>query len=113
MKVEFLKRGLFEQPFMNSRVKTSAMSMKEKILGYLIGPLGLAFFACSRDFLQELYFTQVFVVDKIYGIGTYEMLMVVTRAGGFVLGLILSWMISKTVSSQGRMRPYILMGGLI
>ncbi len=111
--VQILKRGIFELPFMNSRISTGAMTRKEKILGFFVGPLGMAFFACSRDFLMELYYTQVFVIDKIYGIGTYGTMIVVTRAVGFALGLLLSWFVSKTVSSQGRIRPYLLTGGLI
>ena len=40
MKKQFLKNSIFEKPFMNSRIKTEEMTMKEKILGYLVGPFG-------------------------------------------------------------------------
>ena len=38
---KLLNRGLFEKPFMDSRVKSRTLSKKEEILGHLVGPLGL------------------------------------------------------------------------
>ena len=38
-----LSGGLFAKPIMDSRVKTRAVSKKEKLLGHLLGPLGLIF----------------------------------------------------------------------
>ena len=37
----FFQKGLFEKPILNSRINTAAMTMKEKILGYLAGPFGI------------------------------------------------------------------------
>lgn len=37
----FFQTGLFEKPFLNSRITTASMTMKEKILGYLVGPVGI------------------------------------------------------------------------
>ena len=42
-RIELLSGGLFDKPFMDSKVKTLTVSKKEKILGHLIGPLGLIF----------------------------------------------------------------------
>ena len=40
---KLLNRGLFEKPFMDSRVQSRTLSKKEEILGHLVGPLGLIF----------------------------------------------------------------------
>lgn len=36
MKKQFLSHGIFEKPFMNSRITAEEMTMKEKLLGYLL-----------------------------------------------------------------------------
>ena len=41
--IKLLSHGLFEKPFMDSRVKSRTLSKKEEILGHLVGPLGLIF----------------------------------------------------------------------
>ena len=38
-----LSGGIFNKSFMDSKIKTQRVSKKEKILGHLIGPLGLIF----------------------------------------------------------------------
>ena len=40
---KLLSHGLFEKPFMDSRVQSRTLSKKEEILGHLVGPLGLIF----------------------------------------------------------------------
>lgn len=39
--LKLLSKGIFEKPFMDSRIKTKAMTRKELTLGHLIGPLGM------------------------------------------------------------------------
>ena len=41
--IKLLNRGLFEKPFMDSRVQSRTLSKKEEIMGHLVGPLGLIF----------------------------------------------------------------------
>ena len=41
--IRLLSHGLFEKPFMDSKVTSRSVSTKEKILGHLVGPLGLIF----------------------------------------------------------------------
>ena len=40
-KKSLLSHGLFEKPFMDSKVTTRSVTKKELILGHVIGPLGL------------------------------------------------------------------------
>lgn len=42
-RIALLSGGLFDKPFMDSKVKTRSVTKKELILGHLIGPLGLIF----------------------------------------------------------------------
>lgn len=112
-KKQFLKKGLFELPLMRSRVKTASMSWKEKILGYLAGPFGTLALIGVINVLGELYYTEVFYIDQIFGVGTYLVMSWVTQAVGIVIGLVVAYIVERTVSSQGRIRPYVLIGSLI
>lgn len=89
-----LSGGLFAKPIMNSRVKTRAVSKKEKFLGHLLGPLGLIFVVNTIAALVEKFFTQQ--VGAMYGTGNvemiqkmggyYEAIMTVTKVLGVRLG---------------------------
>lgn len=111
--VAILKRGFFELPFMNSRIKTHSMTTKEKVLGYLVGPMGMAIFIAMYNALFELYYTQVFVMDTIYGRGTYQVMCMVGKAVGVAMGIVMGWLMDRTVSSQGKIRPYVFIGSML
>ena len=116
-----LSGGLFAKPIMNSRVRTRAVSKKEKILGHLIGPLGLIFVVNTVAALVEKFFTQQ--VGAMYGTGNvemiqkmggyYEVIMTVTKVLGVGLGLLIGFLLSRTKSKQGRFRPWYLIFGFM
>ncbi len=89
------------------------MSWKEKILGYLVGPFGTLALIAIINTLGELYYTEVFYIDQIFGVGTYLIMAWVTQVIGVIMGLVVAYIIERTVSSQGKIRPYVLIGSLI
>ena len=103
-----LSGGLFAKPIMDSRVKTRAVSKKEKLLGHLLGPLGLIFVVNTIAALVEKFFTQQ--VGAMYGTGNvemiqkmggyYEVIMTVTKVLGVGLGLLIGFLLSRTKSKQ-------------
>lgn len=119
--VTLLNKGLFEKPFMDSKVKTRAVSKKEWILGHLIGPLGLIFVVNTIAALVEKFFTQqtgaMYGTENIAMIqqmgGYYEVIMTVAKILGLVLGLVNGWLMQHTRSRQGRMRPWHLIFGFV
>lgn len=120
-KIELLHRGLFEKPFMDSRVKTRTVSRAEKILGHLVGPLGLIFVVNTIAALVEKFFTQQ--TGAMYGVqnvemvkvmgGRYEIVMTVAKILAVGMGLLTGWLIQHTESRQGRMRPWHLIFGFV
>ncbi|MBO6158593.1 MAG: MFS transporter [Firmicutes bacterium] len=116
-----LAGGLFDRPFMDSKVTTNTVSTKEWVLGHLIGPLGLIFVVNSVAALVEKFFTQqtgamygAGNVDMIIQMGSrYEVVMTVTKILGMGVGLLNGWLIQNTKSRQGRMRPWHLIFGFI
>lgn len=53
--IQFLCKGLFEKPMMDSKVKTRSVTRKELILGHVIGPLGLIMLVNTIASLLEIY----------------------------------------------------------
>lgn len=109
----FFQKGLFEKPFLNSRITTASMTMKEKILGYLVGPFGILALVAIVNQLLELYYTEVFYIDEIFGTGSYLMMTWVTKAVGIIAGLLIAYVVEHNVSSQGRIRPLVLIGCML
>lgn len=117
--ITLLSKGLFEKPFMDSKVKTRSVSRKEWILGHLIGPLGLIFVVNTIAALVEKFFTQqtgaMYGTENIEMIqkmgGYYEVVMTVAKLLGLGLGLVNGWLMQHTKSRQGRMRPWHLIFG--
>lgn len=116
-----LSGGLFDKPFMDSRATTHSVSTKEWVLGHLIGPLGLIFVVNTIAALVEKFFTQQ--TGAMYGVGNvemirqmggwYEIIMTTAKILGVGVGLLNGWLIQKTESRQGRMRPWHLIFGFI
>ena len=119
--IGLLSKGLFEKPFMDTRIKTRSVSKKEKILGHLLGPLGLIFVVNTIAALVEKFFTQQ--TGAMYGTqnvemirvmgGRYEVVMTVAKILAMLFGLLNGWLIQHTKSRQGRMRPWHLIFGFV
>ena len=85
----------------------------EKLLGYLIGPFGIMALMAVVNQLAELYYTEVFYVDRIFGVGTYLVMMWTTRILAAVGGVVAAFVVEHTVCRQGKFRPLLLIGALI
>lgn len=123
--INLLSKGLFNTKLLDSRVKTRTVSTKEKVLGHLIGPLGLIFIVNTVAALVEKFFMQQ--VGSVYptlGDGTanpmaatlgdqYQFVMMIARIIAIGVGIMNTWLISHTKSKQGRMRPWYLIFGFI
>lgn len=116
-----LSGGLWDKKFMDSKVTTDKVSTKEKILGHLIGPLGLIFVVNTIAALVEKFFTQqtgaMYGVDNVAMVqqmgGYYELVMTLAKILVVGMGLLNSWLISKTKSRHGRLRPWYLIFGFV
>lgn len=117
--ISLLEKSVINSKFFDSNIKTCSVSKKEKILGHLIGPLGLILVVNTVAALVEKFFTQQ--VGALYGQGNvemiaemggkYEMVMTIAKFLGVGIGILNSWLISHTKSKQGRLRPWYLIFG--
>ena len=116
-----LHRGLFEKKFMDSKTDPDKVGKKELFLGHLIGPLGTIFVINTIAALVEKFFTQQ--TGAMYGVanvemiktmgGVYEIVMTVAKILAVFTGLFNGWLIQKTNSKQGRLRPWNLIFGFV
>lgn len=113
MKKQFMKNSVFEKPFMNSKITTEEMTMKEKILGFLVGPFGMLALQAVVNQLAELYYTEIFYIDQIFGVGTYLVMSWVTKIVSILSGLLVAYIVERSISSQGKIRPFVLIGQLL
>lgn len=113
MKREFFKNGLFAKPCMMSRIETNYMTVAERLLGYLIDPFGTAALIAVMGQLSELYYTEIFYVDQLFGVGAYLGMSWTVRVVGILMGLAAAYVVEHTVSTAGRIRPLVLIGSLI
>ena len=120
-RIELLSHGLFEKPFMDSKIKSRSVTGKERILGHLIGPLGLIFVVNTIAALVEKFFTQqtgaMYGTDNIAMVqamgSKYAVVMTVAKLLAVGMGLLTGWLIQHTKSRQGRFRPWHLIFGFI
>ncbi|MBQ6560686.1 MAG: MFS transporter [Erysipelotrichaceae bacterium] len=113
MKKPLMSNSIFEKSFMNSRISTEEMTMKEKILGYIIGPLGMLSLQAVINQLAELYYTEIFYIDQIFGVGTYLVMSWVTKIVSMFAGLLVAYIVEHSNSSQGKIRPFVLIGQVL
>lgn len=116
-----LSGGFFDKHFMDSKATTNSVSTKEWVLGHLIGPLGLIFVVNTVAALVEKFFTQQ--TGAMYGVGNvamiqqmggvYEIVMTAAKVLAVGTGLLNGWLIQRTETRQGRMRPWHLIFGFV
>lgn len=118
----FLSHGLFNRPFMDSRVKTRSVTKKELILGHIVGPLGLIMLINTIASLVEIYIMKqmsVAVGGDVTGeayrhLGSvYYWIALATRILSMPMGMVTGYLMQHTKSRQGRMRPWYLIFGFV
>ena len=118
--INLLSKGIFNSRLLDSRVKTRAVSRKEKVFGHLIGPLGMIFIVNTIAALVEKFFMQM--VGLTYPTGPdgtanpmaaqlgdeYQLVMMIIKFVAIGVGVLNSWLLTHTKCRQGRLRPWYL-----
>ena len=118
--IDLLSKGIFNSKLLDSRVKTRAVTRKEKVFGHLIGPLGMIFIVNTIAALVEKFFMQM--VGLTYPTGPdgsanpmaaalgndYQLVMMIIKFIAIGVGVLNSWLLTHTKCRQGRLRPWYL-----
>lgn len=112
--MQFLKKGLFEKDFMQTKVKSYSMSFAEKLLGYAVGPgMAMIYFYMVVS-LRELFYMQIMQLNVLFNNNyTYFALQTTSSIVGVVMGVLINYITEKTISKSGRFRPYVLIGNWV
>ena len=112
--MQFLKNGLFEKDFMQTKIKSNRISKAEKWLGYALGPgLAMVHYTMVAS-LRERFYMQINVLNDLFNNPmTYGTMNTVANIIGILLGLYINYMVEHTASKAGRFRPWVLIGSLL
>ncbi|MBR6321722.1 MAG: MFS transporter [Lachnospiraceae bacterium] len=109
--MEFLKGSIFDRDSMQTKVKTTRITAKEKFLGHILGPGFVYVFYCVILGLRELFYMDVVRINEVYNNNyTYLIMTTVTTIVGMATGFFVNHMTEKTVCRAGRFRPYVMIG---
>ncbi|MBD5093788.1 MAG: hypothetical protein HDT26_05800 [Subdoligranulum sp.] len=111
MAKEYLKGSIFDKDFMQTHVKTNRITVKERVLGHILGPGFVYVYYCVILGLRELFYMDVLRINEIFGnTFTYLTMTTVTTILGMAVGFYINHLTEKTVCRAGRFRPYVLIG---
>ena len=109
--MQYLKGSIFDRDVMQTKVKTTRMSGKERFLGHLLGPGMVYVFYCVVLGLRELYYMDIIRINEVFhNPYTYLTMTTVTSLLGIVTGFLIYHITERTVCRAGRFRPYVLIG---
>lgn len=109
--MQFLKKGLFEKSFMQTKVKTHSLSRGEKLYGYALAPAFVMVYYSMVLSLRELFYMQIMQLNVLFNNNyTYFALQTTSSIIGVITGILVNYLTERTVSKAGRFRPYVLIG---
>lgn len=112
--MQFLKKGLFEKGFMQTKVKSHSMSFAEKLWGHGIAPGFTHVLYCLILGMRELFYMQVMQLNVLFNSNmTYFYLQTISSVVGVITGILINYITERTVSKAGRFRPYVLIGNWV
>lgn len=112
--MQFLKKGLFEKGFMQTKVKSHSMSLAEKLWGHGIAPGFTHVLYCLILGMRELFYMQVMQLNVLFNSNmTYFYLQTISSIVGVITGILINYITERTVSKAGRFRPYLLIGNWV
>lgn len=107
------KRGIFKRPIFDSKVRTADTSKKEKIFGYLLGPVGALLLNTVLGGYINLYYTDVLKLTGIAGGAFLAIFPLVSKILDAVTNVIMGYIIDHTRTKQGKARPYLLLAAIL
>jgi GPH family glycoside/pentoside/hexuronide:cation symporter len=106
--LSFVNRRIFD-----SRVKTDKVGAKEKIFGYLIGPIGPALVNAVLASYLNVYYTDALGLTLVWR-GLFLLIFpIVSKIANAAVNLWVGKLIERTHTRQGKARPYLLISAPI
>ena len=93
----------------NSRVKSKNVTSQERILGYLIGPIGALLLNAVLASYLNIYYTDVLKLTTIWGGVFLTMFPLVSKGVDALTNVLMGYIIDRTKTKQGKARPWLLL----
>lgn len=107
------KRGFFAKKIWNSRITTEDTTTKEKVFGYLLGPVGALLFNSIVNGYINVYYTDVLGLTAVAGGAFLATFPLVSKILDAVTNVFMGYLIDHTKTKQGKARPYLLLGAIL
>ena len=106
--IHFLDKKIWD-----SKVTTEDVQLKEKVFGYLLGPVGALLFNTIVNGYINLYYTDVLKLTAVAGGAFLAIFPLVSKIIDAITNVIMGFIIDHTKSRQGKARPYILLASVL
>lgn len=107
------RKGFFDRKIWDSKVHTEDTSAKEKIFGYLIGPVGALLLNTILGGYINLYYTDVLKLTAIGGGAFLAIFPLISKILDAATNVLMGYIIDHTRTKQGKARPYILLAAVL
>ena len=106
------KRSFFDSPLLASKCKRAVPDKKEKIFGYLIGPIGGQLLYFLIQTWLNIYYTDVLGLTSINKNFLFYFPLI-SGVAVVLFNLLFGYLIDRTRTKQGKARPYILLSAFL
>lgn len=99
--------------FSGTLCRGETVGRAERLLGHLVGPLGFGFLSILVNSYLNVYYTDVCGLGRLWGgsfMGVYPILVKLLDVLTYMAA---GWLVDRTVSRQGKARPYLLLSAVL
>lgn len=96
-----------------SLCRSEKVGKAERYLGHLIGPLGFGFLSIMVNSYLNVYYTDVCGLGRLWGGAFMSVYPILVKSLDIVTYILAGWLVDRTVTKQGKARPYLLMSALL
>ena len=98
-----------DRPIFKSRISKADVSVKERWLGYLLGPSGALLLNAVLATYLNVYYTDVLKLTSFGGGAFLAIFPIISKIVDAITNVVMGYMIDRTKSSQGKARPWLLL----
>ena len=108
------KNQINKQPVIfRSLIKSDKVEMKEKVLGYFVGPCGGFLFNAVLVAYLNIYYTDVLGLTNVAGGMFLFAFPLISKVLDIVINFTFGILIDKTRTKQGKARPYLILSAFL
>lgn len=101
-------KALLQTKSFDSRITTAETTVKERWLGYLLGPAGALLLNAILATYLNVYYTDVLKLTPLWGGAFLVIFPIISKAIDAITNLIMGYIIDRTKTKQGKARPWML-----